>query len=646
MSTKTTFKRVALVAVAALGLGVLSVAPSSATPTMTVTTTAGSGSLVGGNAVAALETTTAAKISVSGLFSASTDSVSVVLVRKSGPSSSTSVNWHLGFVETTTSSSSAVRRTLSGTALTTVANGHKVSLFDSSTSFSTGVSEAYLLDGGQAYQGATFNLIPDSATTRVAGTYVFTAIVTSFTTSGAVVSTSVQTADVSYVIANSTAGAATLATAAALISGTVDPSKTTVIMNAGAPTTLSAVDSAVAVVSTAAATNHASIQIKTFTADSDPTPESVTATVTGAGVICNSDGSVCGKSLTITGAAGDNTLRVRADGTAGTGSIVIKTTTLTFPAKAVTFFAKAAKTITLAVNKPVIAVSSPTDVIRATALDADGNVWGGAAYIFASAAADALIAGSNATPVACTFNSAKGYHECPVTGIAKGTANLKVIDAATVALATATSASAAVRVSTGAASTATITFDKPTYGPGEKATVLITVLDAEGLTLPASTITAAFAAAPVSSVAFSTGSATLLADVTLQAATSSSSATTAGSHQYTVYMPMSSGAVTLTATGSTGLALAGRVAISASAEVVNSSVDAATDAANEATDAANAATDAALAAADAADAATAAAEDASAAVATLAASINTALDNLKKQISSLTALVNKLLKKK
>jgi len=31
MSTKTTFKRVALVAVAALGLGVLSVAPSSAT---------------------------------------------------------------------------------------------------------------------------------------------------------------------------------------------------------------------------------------------------------------------------------------------------------------------------------------------------------------------------------------------------------------------------------------------------------------------------------------------------------------------------------------------------------------------------------------------------------------------------------------
>ena len=34
MSTKTTFKRVALVAVAALGLGVLSVAPTSAAPTI------------------------------------------------------------------------------------------------------------------------------------------------------------------------------------------------------------------------------------------------------------------------------------------------------------------------------------------------------------------------------------------------------------------------------------------------------------------------------------------------------------------------------------------------------------------------------------------------------------------------------------
>jgi len=71
----------------------------------------------------------------------------------------------------------------------------------------------------------------------------------------------------------------------------------------------------------------------------------------------------------------------------------------------------------------------------------------------------------------------------------------------------------------------------------------------------------------------------------------------------------------------------------------------ATDAANEATDAANAATDAALAAADAADAATAAAMDASDAVAALSATVATLVASLKAQITSLTNLVIKIQKK-
>ena len=46
MSTKTTFKRIALVAVAALGLGVLSVAPSSAVvSSLTVTVADGTATL-------------------------------------------------------------------------------------------------------------------------------------------------------------------------------------------------------------------------------------------------------------------------------------------------------------------------------------------------------------------------------------------------------------------------------------------------------------------------------------------------------------------------------------------------------------------------------------------------------------------------
>ena len=73
MSTKTTFKRIALVAVAALGLGVLSVAPSQAVVgNLTVTATAGT---AGNKAGTVQDTSTAALISVSALVGSLSDSV-------------------------------------------------------------------------------------------------------------------------------------------------------------------------------------------------------------------------------------------------------------------------------------------------------------------------------------------------------------------------------------------------------------------------------------------------------------------------------------------------------------------------------------------------------------------------------------------
>jgi len=381
--------------------------------------------------------------------------------------------------------------------------------------------------------------------------------------------------------------------------------------------------------------------------------------------------------MTIVGTGGDNTFRIRADGAAGTASIVVKTTTVTFPAKNVTFYAKAAKTITVSAYQPVIKVGSNTDVVRATALDADGNVWGGTAYIYASAAADALIA-SSATPVACTFDSTLGLHKCPVAGTASGTANLKVIDASTVALATATSDAVAVRVSTGVASSVKLSFDKETYAPGEKAQLRIQVLDADGLALPAMTITNGFATGGITTAAaFGSGSAatTDLDDVSfdLSGSTSASSNTNAGHKTYVVYMPATAGTVTVSATAGTGIALAGRVALSASATVVDAKLDAvekssagattaataaqaaaeaATDAASEAIDAANAATDAANLAAEAADAATVAAEEArdaadaaTAAVEALATEVATLMAALKAQITTLANTVAKIAKK-
>jgi len=575
MSTKTTFKRIALVAVAALGLGVLSVAPSSAAagvPTLTVTT--GSASVTTG---AANETTTAATVSVVGLLTASTDSYSVQVIKKSEPATA-SLTFRVAYMETSTAATTRVGQAVN--AATGVgllgANRSTVTAYDSQTA--TSASSYWLDSQGAGYVGAKFGLMVDSSTaTRAVGTYVYTAIVTPY--SNGVGGTPV-TADLTFTITDTAANIA-------LASGTIDPSKTTAVLNAGASITTTT-DSSVAVVATAAQTNHATIQVKTFTSTSLAAPESVTVTLTGgAGVVCNSDGTICGNNLTIAG-DGDDLFRVRANGTAGTASIVVKTTTKTFPAKTVAFYAKSPATITVSTNKPVISVlaaASQTDVVRAVALDANGVVWGGQLYVIANAAADALIAGST-TPVACTFDPVNNRHACPVGGIAAGTAALKVMDASldtdgTIATtdAAVTSATTSTRVSTGSATTATITFDKATYGPGEKATVLVRVLDADGLALPLTTITSAFTAAPTTNVAFSAGSDTLLADVAIAAANSSTSFTTAGARQYTVYMPMSSGTVTITATGSTGLAQAGRVVVTGSAEVVNSSVDAATDAA-------------------------------------------------------------------
>jgi len=90
---------------------------------------------------------------------------------------------------------------------------------------------------------------------------------------------------------------------------------------------------------------------------------------------------------------------------------------------------------------------------------------------------------------------------------------------------------------------------------------------------------------------------------------------------------------------------AGGLAVSAAWTVSSPTLDAAADAAQEATDAANAATDAANAAAEGADAATAAAQDAADAVAALSVMVTEMITALKKQITALTNLIIKIQKK-
>jgi len=485
MSTKTTFKRIALVAVAALGLGVISVAPSSAVVSgLTVTTTNGTAGNVAGTVA---DTTTAALISVSALTTTNTvDTITVGIIRKSAPSGGSAAAAKLGFVDTST-----VSTTVDTTLLTAVNGMNNATVFDSKTAVTTELSSVYTIGGNAGYKGARFSILIDTATVpAVGGTYVYTVVTTAFS-AGAFATQNLT--DVSITVA-ALASASKVANAANS-TATVSAGTTGGVATEGS-------DASVTALATASATEVATIRVILKNANGDANArESVTATVTGPGVI--GTGTTFGKSVTLEYAAALLDLDVRADGTAGTATIAISTPNVKFANKTVTFYAAAASTIAASTNKPVIPVGSSTAVVYAKAKDANGSAWGGAAYIYASSAADALIAGS-VTPVACTYVASDDVHACPVSGTTAGTAKFKVIDAATVAAATATSNEVSVRVTAGVPTTAKLAFDKATYAPGEKAQIWVTALDAAGLALAERTITDIFAAGGISpSTAFS-----------------------------------------------------------------------------------------------------------------------------------------------
>jgi hypothetical protein len=650
MSKTTFFKRIALTAIAALGFGMLSVAPSQAVagaPTLT----AAAGSASGGTSAGASETGTAASVTITGLLDAAGDSYTVAVFRKSAPTTALAdTAFRVVLLDTATYSNTLVD---SGSTDVTLKTAKITAEYDSKL-VSINAGDRYKIKGtATGYVGAKFGIIVDSATDRTGkdGAYVFTVQVTPNTSLGAVVGTPVST-DVTLTINKTAAAAAEAVT-------TVDPSKTKAVLNAGTGTDTTTADAVVSKVATSSTTTHATIQVNTYNVGGYAAAESITVTLTGPGLV--GDGTVFGKSLKLAG-DGTTSIQVRADGTAGTASIVVATTTVTFPAKTVTFYALAPSTVVASVNKPVIAVgttaASNDDVVRATFKDANGNIWGGDAYIYAT---DDAVAGDE-DGVLCTFDSTDQRHECDIDGLTKGTTTFKVMDADEAADATVTSDALSVRVSTGVASSVVLSFDKATYAPGEKAQLRVSVLDGEGLSMPGVTITNALATGGItSSRAFGSGSSDEYDDAsfTLSGSTSAAANTNAGHKTYVVYMPATAGALTVSALGGTGIAAAGRVALTATATVVDTSNDAsiaaaeaASDAAAEAIDAANAATDAANLAAEAADAATVAAEEArdaadaaTAAVEALATEVATLMAALKAQITTLANTVAKIAKK-
>jgi hypothetical protein len=300
--------------------------------------------------------------------------------------------------------------------------------------------------------------------------------------------------------------------------------------------------------------------------------ESLTATVTGVGLVCTTTTN-CGKSLGPIAQTGDREFLLQGDGSGGVSTIkVTGSVTGASYTKTITYYAAAAKTLTASVMTPVLRIGSNDSALSVVAVDAAGASWGGTAYIVASAAADATaVGGSATTPVACVFRSANSTHYCPISATAAGTGKFKVIDASTVALATATSNEVSVTSSSASAASVKISFNKATYAPGELGWILITPLDAAGKAVAASTVTNGLASGGITSNVGlnNAGAAITLTNTTVTTAAYSGSTTVAGSEAIFFTAPVAGGTISLTAKGGSGLPVAGQVALSASATVTD-----------------------------------------------------------------------------
>ena len=287
--------------------------------------------------------------------------------------------------------------------------------------------------------------------------------------------------------------------------------------------------------------------------------ESMTAIVSGSGLIGTGSNHATitaqGRALTV---ANGQYIGIFADNTSGVGTVTITSASgVVLAVEKVTFYGDIATVVTTTA-KPVISTGSNADVVTAVAYDAAGvTVGAGTLY----AVSDSASVVSNSYTLATIVD---GVAKFALTGVASGTAGIKVSTGST---ATTTgvvvSNTAPVRVE-GSVASVKIAFDKATYAAGELATITVTPLDAKGLVLSGKTFANLFATGGlVSSYAFGASSDSLTAvSVTTDAN---------GVKTYRVYMPLTDVAIKVTATGGTSLPTAAQVEVSATASVVTGS---------------------------------------------------------------------------
>jgi len=615
----TTIKRVALVAVAALGLGVLSVAPSQAVSQAdSLTLSAATASQLTGETL----TAGSASVTLAYLGGATTDSMTVSAFLVSAPAG----NVALPVLEVNETTSAVV----------TSAGTQRAEKYEIKTQVA-GVSPAV----NTSAVSAKFRVYMD-APSKI-GTYVIK--LTPAVAAGG--GTVVGTAQTLTITVTQNPGTDTVAASA------------TSIINAGETISATADVTVTGSKTPATGTNNAAaatIKVDLLNAAGKAvTAESYTATIAGPGVLGSSAfgaSSTLPDTVTATGRAitvrNGDVVAVFPDGTSGVATITINSAAgVILATEKVTFFGDAAKVVATVKKAVIGGTSSVADVLSVVVTDAAGVSVSNLSTVNIVSSDVTKIAGAY-TSAAATYSTTTGAYLVPLTPVAAGSANITVTTKASATATTGVDAAAvSVRVGSKTPASVSVTTDKSSYAPGEKATITVKLLDATGLELAGDeTYTAIFATGGISS-SYTLGSGS--ADTTGTGVISYAD----GGKTYSVYMPVTEGDVKFSwttgstaAASTTGLATANQaVAGSVTVAVSSAATSAAIDAANEAAQAASDATDAALAAADAADAATTKAQEAVDAVATLSAQVSKLITALKAQITTLTNLVIKIQKK-
>jgi len=559
MSTKTNFKRIALVAVAALGLGVLSSVPSNAA----VAAISVSAAVNATPTATVQDSTTAGTISFSALSGATTDKVEVQLIPKIG----TTLGANLTLVDTSTAATwvdtdtplltqSQVRQDGVAALKTNFLTDSATTYAGATKMFTIGI-DTNLVANGTGYVGASFRFQLDSASTTsagiAAGTYSYS-VVFRFYDSGTLVAANTVTKDISAVIGTTTS----TTTVASAVNSQLFL----------ATTASASANEAVLGSSTASATPIGYLTVKLRNSgNTNSASESVTVTTT-IGQVGNSAGTVKGRSLVLAYST-DMSIGLYGDGTAGAATITVTTPSVTFATKTATFYGAAPTSIVASLINSAAGAGSTT-AIAAVAKDAAGVTYGGALYVYSGTVGTASNAGTS-----CSYNATNSRHECAITGVASGTTAITIRDAATVAASTVASNAVTATVTTAAPASMSIAFDKASYAPGEKATLTVTVLDSAGKPVSARAYTNLYLTGGITfNQAVGNGSASDYTTVSpTTAAPNLADPTKTGTipvKTYTTYMPMSGGSMVATVVGGTDLPTSGQVKLTATATVTDS----------------------------------------------------------------------------